>query len=481
MNPPIARPGQPFALLREGAEGLRLAACDGFAAARGLQAGQRLHDARAVAPDLATARHDSEADAAALLALARWSERFSPWVAMDGTDGLLLDTSGVAHLFGGETALLADMRQRFSALGFSTHAAIAPSIGAAHALARHGGAIVEDAREALARLPVAALRITDGEAATLSRLGLKTIGSLYDIPRASLARRVPGALERLDGALGLDEEPLSPLKPPPAFSLRHVVADPIRDGALLENVAGGLIHGLCAKLSRAGRGASRVAVKFYRADGTRAVIPLGMARPSQDPLHMMGLLRGKLDTLDAGFGMDAVTVEAEETAPASMDEPGFMEEASPFLRDDVALAHFADRMGNRTQGQLARLITQESHIPERAEAIAPFTARASDGGTGNPRPASLLQSPERVDVMASVPDGPPLRFTWRRMAHRVVKAEGPERMEREWWREAEKAPARPRDYYIVEDAEGRRYWLYREGLYGAPEGEPEWFLHGLFA
>lgn len=485
-----ANPGQPFAFLETGAEGLRLGPVDGFAAARGLTPGMRLADARAIAPDLATHPLEAEADAAALTALARWAERFSPWVAMDGKDGMLLDIAGIAHLFGGEAQMLADMRQRFADLGFTLKAAAAPTIGAAHALARFGLDMerTEDARAGLSPLPVAALRIAPKDAATLRRLGLKTVGSLYAIARASLARRfrearggdAAGVLARLDQALGLEDEPLSPLRPLPVFHVRHVVADPVRDAKLLEDITADLLHRLARKLSRAGRGALRVAVKFFRADGTRAVIHFGMTQASQDPLHMMRLLAPKLDALDAGFGMDAVTIEVEEAGPAPGEEPGFMEDAEPF-RHDVDLARLADRILNRAaEAGLSRLGARESHIPERAETLAALAAAPLADAFSAPRPATLLERPEPVEVIASVPDGPPLRFTWRRVGHRVIRSEGPERIAPEWWRQAD-AQARPRDYYIVEDAEGRRFWLYREGLYGEAGAAPRWFVHGLFA
>lgn len=488
-----ALPGQPFALLASGAEGLRLAACDGFAAARGLAPGMRLSDARAQVPDLATHAQDVEADAAALLALARWAERFSPWVATDGSDGLILDIAGVAHLFGGEAMMMADMRQRFANLGFATRVGVAPSIGAANALARFGedGSRCDDPRECLASLPVRALRIEDKDEVTLKRLGLKTIGSLYGIPRESLARRFrekragagESVLRRLDEALGLVDEPVSPLRPLPVFSLRHAVADPMRDAGQIENAVSDLIHGLCRKLTRAGRGATRIVLKFFRADGTRSVTHMGLGQPSQDPLHIMRLTRPRLERLDAGFGIDAISIEAEETGPAPSEEPGFMEDATPF-RHDHDLARLSDQLANRAGGSgITRLSPHESHMPERAERHVDLSLKpATSVESGRLRPATLLANAEPISVMASVPDGPPLRFTWRRMAHKVARSEGPERIAPEWWREREGSSARPRDYYIVEDEQGRRFWLYREGLYGEAQApSPQWFMHGLFA
>jgi protein ImuB len=468
-----------------------LAACDELALSLGLRPGQRLADARAQVPDLATTLHEPEKDAATLLSLARWSERWSPWVALHEPDGLILDVTGIAHLFGGEASLLADMAARFHHLGFHLRSALASTIGAAWAFARFGTSqaivVPEDQERArLGELPVEALRLDRDTLITLKRLGLKTIGSLYSIPRSELARRFRGStqlsdlLARLDQCLGEAEEPLSPLGSPPSFSIRHALIEPLiaNEGllALLDRLAGQLCH----RLEREGMGATRIILKLYRTDASRAIVAAALSLPSNDPLHLARLLKPKLETVDAGFGIDAMSLEAEGTAPLEPQDQGFMENETRFIHD---FAELADRIANHhSEARIGRLEPAERHLPEWAEKLSPpALAPAPAALLDRIRPLTLLDPPEKIEVMAEVPDGPPLRFKWRRLSHRILRMEGPERIAPEWWREGEKM-RRPRDYYIVEDEEGRRFWLFREGIYGEPHSPaPGWFIHGLLA
>jgi protein ImuB len=487
---PLNVRGQAFALVESGAKGLRLVACDELALSLGLRPGQRLADARAQVPDLATTLHEPEKDAATLLSLARWSERWSPWIAVQSPDGLVLDVTGIAHLFGGEASLLADIAARFHHIGFHIRSAIAGTIGTAWAFARYGSshAIVvpegED-RLRLGELPVEALRLDHETLITLKRLGLKTIASLYPIPRSELARRFGGSnqaselLLRLDQCVGEREEPLSPLAPPPLFSVRHALIEPLiaNEGllALLDQLAGQLCH----RLEREGMGAVRIALKLYRSDSSRATITAAFSLPSNDPLHFIRLLRPKLEKIDAGFGIDAMSLEAEETAPVAPHDPGFMETEAHFIHD---FAEFSDRLVNHhPEARIAKLEPAERHLPEWAEKFkAPAEKIPLSPPLSNRRPLTLLDPPEKIDVMAEVPDGPPLLFKWRRLSHRILRMEGPERIAPEWWRE--ESGKRPRDYYVVEDEQGRRYWLFREGIYGEPHSpSPGWFIHGLLA
>jgi protein ImuB len=488
---PLNVQGQAFALVESGAKGLRLAACDELALSLGLRPGQRLADARAQVPDLATTLHEPEKDAAALLALARWCERWSPWVALHEPDGLILDVTGVAHLFGGEASLLADMVARFHHMGFRLRLALASTIGAAWAFARFGNAqaivVAEDQERArLGELPVEALRLDRDSLITLKRLGLKTIGSLYSIPRSEIARRFRGStqisdvLVRVDQCLGEVEEPLSPLTPQPSFSVRHALIDPLiaNEGlfSLLDQLAGRLCH----RLEREDMGATRIILKLYRTDGSRAILDVAFSIPSNDPLHFVRLLKPKLETIDAGFGIDAMSLEAEGAAPLDPYEPGFLENEAHFIHD---FAELADRIANRhSEARIARLEPAERHLPEWAEKLSPPVLTPFPlGQLRNMRPLTLLDPPEKIEIMAEVPDGPPLRFKWRQLSHRILRMEGPERIAPEWWREEEKM-RRPRDYYIVEDEEGRRFWLFREGIYGEPHSSsPGWFIHGLLA
>ncbi len=477
--PPV---GLPFALVENGRAGLRLAAVNAAARGFGLARGMRLADARAQLPDLLTEAHAPEDDINSLLGLCRWMERYSPWVAPDPPDGVLLDVTGIPHLFGGEARMLAEITARLARYGFSLRAGQGATVGAAWALARH------DARD-LAGLPVEALRIDAAAAKTLRRLGLRTVGALQAIPRAALARRFRGeslgenVLIRLDEMMGLRDEPLNPLNPPGSFMAHRTLMEPVIHAEGLETVLAGLVDLLCRDLDLAGKGALRLILKLFRSDGSRVNLPAGFSVATHDPRHMLRVLKPKLEAVDAGFGIDAMTLEARETAAAPVRQHGFLEDGAT-----LALEQLNDRVLNRHAAPFLALEEAASHIPERAETPRPAT-RAPPAGLLPPgrrasasvaRPLLIFEAPEPVAVVAAVPDGPPMRLTWRRVTRRIVKAQGPERIAPEWWRLAE--GVRPRDYYIAEDEQGRRYWLYREGLYGEPdEPQPRWFVHGLSA
>jgi protein ImuB len=488
-------PDEPFALVGHEDRGLRLTALNAKAMREGLCPGMGLADARAICPQLATATADPAKDARALLALARWSGRYSPYLNVEGQDGFWLDVTGIPHLFGGEDALLADMARRLKALGFSTRIAIAETLGAAHALARFAPAsqtivLAGKAKAALASLPVEALRLAPSVAQLLKRLGLKRIGQLYDLPRSSLELRfhssdaVEAVLLRLDQILGQKEEPGTPLLPAPRYAAQLAFPEPL---VTADGVAASLAHlaaALCAKLARARLGAKHVRLMMYRTDGSSAAIEAGFSAPARDPQHLLRLLQDKAANLDAGFGIDlmllgALLTEALPLAQTTLVATGGKESAEPLI----------DRLANRLQAcAVRRLFPKQSHIPERAQAT-----RSGFGGspswpaparTQPPRPPLLLIPPEPVIVLAEIPEGAPARFTWRRVTRRVVKAEGPERIAPEWWRELldhnQPASARPRDYYRLEDEDGRRYWVFREGLYQETGSAPCWYLHGVF-
>jgi protein ImuB len=316
------------------------------------------------------------------------------------------------------------------------------------------------------------------------------------VPRSSLARRfrrekTASVLKSLDEALGLADCPLDPLMPEPALVVRHCVMDPILTHAGIEAILTLLSQTLCARLADAGHGALRVALKLYRTDASRAVVSAGLARPSRDPRHIVRLIAAHLDAVDLGFGVDAATLEALNPAPLDYRQEN-LDGAPP--AGGIELAALADRIANRPGGAaLASFRRIESHLPERAEGFAapgfgetpqsPLPPGNGAPGAAPARPLVLFDRPEAASVIATVPDGPPVRFTWRRLARRVVRADGPERIAPEWWSVPPGAPPqRPRDYYVVEDSEGRRYWLFREGLYGEGEtASPRWYVHGLFA
>jgi protein ImuB len=503
LNLPTPPKSLPFALVEKGQKGLRLSAVNAAARQFGLSASQRLADARAAVPDLLTEQHEPEKDQASLLGLAQWMERYSPWVAPDGKDGLLLDSTGVSHLFGGEDLMLADIKKRLETYGFSTRTAVAETIGAAWALARFAGALTQ--------LPIEALRIDANAARTLRRLGLKTIGSLTSLPRASLARRFRGesihenVLLRLDELDGTRHEALNAINPPSSFMAHRALMEPVISHEGLQSVLTGLAHALCLDLEKQTQGALRLILKLFKTDGGRAQIPVGLSAPSHDVKHILRLLLPKLDSLDAGFGIDAMTLEARETGAITTHQHGFMED------DPITpLATLNDRVMTREARGLSKLEAVESHVPERAEreASTPLSRQpaadtlprkgggalkkkpsplAGEGaerqrsGRGEcSRPLLIFAPPEPARVIAAVPDGPPMRLTWRRVTRKIVRSQGPERIAPEWWNLSE--GERPRDYYHIEDEEGRRYWLFRDGLYGDDDATPpKWFVHGLSA
>ena len=477
----------PVALVASEAGTRRLAAVDDAAAAFGLHVGQKAADAAALCPDLLTADHDPEGDRAALEVLGDWCVRFSPAVALDGLDGLFLDIAGVAHLWGGERAMLDDLLTRLDRWGAPARGAIADTPGAAWALARFAPdrTIAPPGGQAalLAPLPVAALRLDEAAQAQLPRLGLFHVGQLLALPRAQLAKRFGlGAVMRIDQALGAAREALTFRRPATPWFDRLAFFEPISALSDLERVTGDICALLCLRLEEEGQGARRFEVVFHRLDGKAMPVAAGLSRPGRDAKRLARLLKPKLGAIDPGFGIEVVTVFAWDVEPLSSVQTRMDAEAGVGV--DESLAPLIDRLINRLgAARVWRADLRESHVPERSVVrSAPLTARREKSWDSNrPRPARLLKRPEAIEVMAKLPDDPPIRFQWRNKVHRVRHAEGPERIGQEWWRTAfdEVGPAKIRDYYRVEDDAGGRYWIYRQGLYGVG-AEPKWWLHGLF-
>jgi len=492
--------GAPFALIEKGVHGLTLHGLNAPARTAGLWRGQAHADACAMLPHLVSAPAEQDRDLAALKRLALWAERFSPSVAIDtlmpGYEGLFLDMTGGAHLFGGEAAMLADLRGRLARAGIPAQVAMADTPAAAWALARFSDRAETIApagamREALARLPVEGLRLEAKALSLLKKFGLKSIGDLYGLPRAGLARRFRGEIgfrvvERLDQALGFSAEPLESERPAPSYRVWTPFAEPVIDMAGVGVHLPGLAEALCGQLSRDGRGARRLRLTGFRVDGRVTLIETGLSAPAATPAHLIRLLREKgLERLDLGFGIDALMLSAEraETLEARQVEMDEAADAAP----PQALAALIDRLQARLgEPAVRRPHFQESWVPERSEAWAPAGPEPPappERDDARPRPILLFEAPEPVQTLAELPDGVPARFIWRRASRRVVKAEGPERLGAEWWAAPSSKPQRTRDYYRVEDENGRRYWLYREGLYSREDADraPSWWIAGVFA
>ena len=432
--------------------------------------------------------------------------RYTPWVNVDSADGLWLDITGCAHLFGDEAALIADLEQRLKRLSVTAWAGIADTPGAAWALARFApeeaplGRIAPSGEtdRRLADLPVRGLRLRDDADLLLRRLGLTRIGQLYDLPRASLARRFgadarPGlsdaVLDRLDQALGKKTEPISPLHSVPVYRTHLRFAEPLVSHDGVDAALRHLLDVLCGMLGEDYRGVRSLRLGVFRVDGTATRLDIATGRGVRDSGRLMRLFAERLDKIDPGFGIDMMMLSAHRTDSMLPEQVALEAHAASADRD--AVGHLVDRLSNRFgSARVYRLAARQRHVPERAERCIPAQkGEVSSEPWGEPwnsqavqRPARLLLRPEAIEVIAEVPEGPPARFVWRHMAHRIIRSAGPERVAPEWWLEAGADFARVRDYYRVESETGQRFWLYREGLYHAlkPGSTPRWFMHGLF-
>jgi protein ImuB len=536
-------PDAPVILTVEGTHGPIIHAVTKAAAERGARVGARLTDARALDPALVAVPADPTGDAALVQRLARWAERWAPLVEVDGSDALRLDVSGVAHLFGGEQRLVRDVQARFARLGLTVRVAIAPTAAAAWALSRFGRSspIVTPAKagthvgvqspcstkwhnvdaslgwhDELKPLHVSALRLEPETVRTLERLGLKRIGALAEMPRLALARRFRGSedvVDALDRAFGRKPEPLTaaPADSPPRAAIR--LEEPATHPEAASQALERLIPKLVRELQERRLGARRLTLSGFRVDGSVAVTSVSTAIPSREPKHLQRLLGDKAAALDPEFGFDAFALIAEWSEDLGAAQESLVEEPSGTRE----LARLVDRLTVKLGPRAVRRPqAQESHLPERAsgwisalcsslpaklEGRGTMQRRRHGGGVGAkplhhstpssgppPRPAAkeelqrpqrLLDRPEAIHVIYATPEGMPRRFVWRRAVHDIARVEGPERIAPEWWRQP--SSSRLRDYYRIEDADGCRYWIYREGLIGDGRGGvPAWFIHGLF-
>jgi protein ImuB len=530
--------GHAHVLVREMARGLVVSAVDRAAREASIRPGQPLADARAMLPALVTHPADPVGDQRALVRLAHWFGRYGPARHVDdsgtffpvdeviGPDRLWVATGGVDHLFGGEARLAEDVHARLAVSGLTARLAIAATPRAAAALARFATTprspvvIVppdQELRVALAPLPVESLMLDADTIMLLTRLGLRRIGDLYDLPRPALTRRfrteaamlprtarrqdahASRLLARLDQILGHAPDPRRGLSEPVEFSARRLFETPLASAEPIVALVRELAHELCAALEAAGRGAQRFTLWLYRSDQSVAKTAISTGRPVRDGDHIVQLMADRIATLDAGFGIDAMVLAATRTGARAAA-------AEVLGRADVAIAHAADalldRLVNRLGGAaVLRLQSAASHIPERADGLhSVFVPNETSAAmvlsrpVTAPRPPLILPTPEPIRVVADVPEGPPARFVWRRLAHKVVRHEGPERIAGEWWRMLRPPGAvgedeplipspHPRDYYRLEDEQGCIYWVFRHGRYQDLDAAdpPRWYLHGVFA
>lgn len=443
---------------------------------QGLYRGMSYSDARAFCPGLQSAPAHLPADQYFLTILRRWATGYCPWVGLEGHDGLVLDITGSAHLFGGEKAMLDDMRSRLSHAGLSAQIGLGDTRGAAWALAHYGGgmATAGDMASSLAPLPVAALRVSGKTCIALQRLGFNRIGDLLDSPRAPLARRFgPDLLRRMDQALGDQPEEISPQSESPHYGARMTLPEPI---GLLDDVMAGtsrLLARICDKLGQNMAGARKFCLTVRRVDSSNMQIELLLARPMQDAMRILALFERNIAKLDAGFGIDQLRLEAVETEALSAQQETFITSHGTGDKDD-ALDDLISRLGTRVGLEnILRFLPADSHIPERSFLVAPaaFSKPEQAWRQARPRPIRLF-APEAVRSRGSQP---PHSFHWRGMMLETRRTTGPERIAPEWWLIDETWASGVRDYWRVETAQGNRLWMFY-----TPQ-QPGWYVQGEFA
>ena len=524
---------QPLAIVEEAQNMQVVSSLNGMAQAAGVFVGQPARDAHAVCPHLLTRQRSADAETRFLAALQRWAGKFSPWVSPEDADGLVVDLTGCAHLFGGEEQLIGVVETDCEDLGLTVSIGLADTRGAAWALARFAGqaassdrsgdAIDQEARatrsragkrrhwtkggaapavrysalakagriaapgqtySALTPLPIAALRLQGDTAAQLNRLGLRRVGDLLGQPRAALARRFgKGLVLRLDQAMGSAPEPVSPAKPPDHFAVRMTMPEPI---GLIEDIEAGidrLLPRLCSLLKQKGRGVRRIALQAFRSDHAVETVEVGLARPSHIEDRIRPLLVMKIDDIDAGFGIDMLRLEALQTEPLhDIQAVGHLQAGAAVrkrLDGHTALDDLMGRLGARVGLEsITRQLPSSSNIPEKSHTrhVAAWSSPPADAWPrpNAPRPV-LLWRPE--PVMA--PDRPqlPQTFRWRGQDLKRLRAIGPERIAPEWWLDDPDWRTGVRDYWVTDTEDGQRLWLYYAHGAGMSSG---WFCHGSF-
>jgi protein ImuB len=456
-------------------------------------------DAQALLPELIVLEDKPGREQRLLRGLGEWAIRWTPVTAVDGVDGLLLDASGCAHLWGGEAAYLKEILRRLRAFGYQVRGAMADTMLAARAVAHYGMGhpivapgqqavahygmgypIVEPGRqaEAIGPLPCSALRLEAATVERLQQLGLGTIDKFISMPRGALRRRFgPELLHRLDQALGNAEESLEPICPAEPFTERLPCLEPIQTRTGIEIALQRLLNQLCLRLQEEGKGLRSALFRGYRLDGKVQEIEVHTTRATQRAEHVFSLFEIKVGTMEPDLGIELFVLEAPKVEDAGPAQTSLWSGSAGL--EDTGLAALLDRIvGKFGAGVIHRYLPEERYWPERSLREStdlremPTTAWRTD----RLRPIQLLPQPEAIQVTAPIPDYPPMLFRYKGVLHKTMKADGPERIEREWW--MDQGPHR--DYYTVEDETGGRYWLFRSGHY-QDNGRPEWFIHGFFA
>jgi protein ImuB len=448
---------------------------------QGIFASMLLADAKAIVPDILAFDDQIDFNKKLLIRIAKWAIRYSPIVAIDLPDGLILDSSGCSHLLGGEEKYLETIINKLKESGYNCRGSISDTIGTSWAIARLGrkSPIIESGQQynALLNLPPMALRLEQPIIQRLHKLGFDKIGKFIQLPASMLRRRFgTEMLLRLGQALGTEEEQIKPIIVTPPYEERLYCLEPIRTKPAIEIAIEKLLQGLCERLAGEGLGIRSAELKGYRLDGRVTETKVGTNQPTHKVPHLAKLFELKIDQIEPALGIELFILTATKTEPVLIHQEKLWS-GKPGLADQN-LAQLLDRLAGKIGPQaIRRYIPQAHYWPERSLRPAISLDEKTDikWQKSNPRPMEMLHKPAAIQVTAPIPDYPPMNFRYRDELHQVRKADGPERIEQEWWM----AKGEHRDYYILEDDKGRRYWVFRSGHYN--EEGSAWFLHGFFA
>lgn len=475
---------------------IRIVALEAHAKASGLYINQTLSDARALIPDVENHAYNHGKTHALLLRIALWCERYTPLVALSGTlkitnAGLFMDVTGCTHLMDSEEALVEDLEHRLKAQGFCARICLADTSGAAWAMAHYGDEnIISSGKHKIqiSLLPLSALRLPSTIVEALTRVGLKTIGCIADLPRAPLAARF-GAdlLRRLDQALGREEEVISPIMPVAELVSERRFADPIVYEDDIKDIIAQIAKNLIPTLEKRGLGARECGVKLFRVDGKVSHLTVQSATPLRDAKQIARLFHERLaglhDDLDFGFGFDVIRLEILRADDFDIQQTDLVEGTLAQDQYDALVNRLGARLGT---DRVQKFVFTDTHIPEREftcvsviNASPNHALKIEEPSKLLTRPIILFDRPERIETTAQIPDGAPIRFRWRKVFYDVEKSEGPERIACEWWRDGR--AAKTRDYFRVEAEGGYHFWVFRHGLYKRETNMPNWYMHGLFA
>jgi protein ImuB len=471
----------PFVLSSPDHGRMMITSANAIAESQGISTGMTLADARAIIPSLQFFDDKPELANNLLKSIAEWCIRYTPLVAIDAPDGLIFDVTGCAHLWGGEKSYLTEIIMRLKSFGYDVCASMADTIGAAWAIAHFGKgeSIIESGQQksALLLLPVAALRLEPDILERLQKLGLRQIKDFIGMLRSALRRRFGNLMiQKLDQALGNEAEVIYPVQPVEPYQERLPCLEPIVTATGIEMALQRLLETLCQRLRQEQKGLRIASFKCYREDGRTEKIEIGTNRSSHNAGHLFKLFELKISTIEPAAGIELFILEASKVEDAFPMQEKLWEGSCGL--DNAELSELMDRLANKIgEKNIHRYVPAEHYWPERSFKSALSLNEKIDTAwrIDRPRPMQLLSKPERIEVTAPIPDYPPMLFRYKSKLHKIIKADGPERIEQEWWLQE----GQHRDYYCVEDEDGHRYWLFRLGHYS--DKSYQWFIHGFFA